>query len=162
MRAPRKLTGSGVLAQILRGYQGLCKVLQGTLPGVALGTPVPPAVLARRVAALAESCCLSPSSDQEQATISDTEVVLYLVGAFLQAPFWRFEVLRPPAAASATAELCPAASLPKLSFFGTVGRATAPPRGVRRRRRLTGSSHRGRPTSGRTCGFMATRYTHGP
>lgn len=78
--------------QILRDYQGLCKVLQGSLPGVAQGTPVPPAVLAKRAAMLAESCCLSPSPDPDQDAISDCEVILYLVGAFLQAPFWRFEV----------------------------------------------------------------------
>lgn len=81
--------------QILRDYQGLCKVLHGALPGVALGTPVTPAVLAKRVALLAESCCLSPSPEHDQATISDCEVVLYMAGAFLQAPFWRFEVRRP-------------------------------------------------------------------
>eukprot|EP00892_Ulva_mutabilis_P005819 jgi/Ulvmu1/3609/UM017_0021.1 len=80
--------------QILRNYQGLCRVLQCTLPGVALGTPVTPAVLAQRAAALAESCCLSTSPDHEQAAISDSEVILYLVGAFLQAPFWRFDDLQ--------------------------------------------------------------------
>lgn len=78
--------------QILRDYQGLCKVLQGSLQGVAQGTPVPPAVLGRRAAMLAESCCLSASPDPDQDAISDCEVILYLVGAFLQAPFWRFEV----------------------------------------------------------------------
>jgi hypothetical protein len=88
--------------QALQDYHVICKVLRGDFPNKGILGNCPPGYLAARVQAFTEdSCCkafrwngggnwLGRPWTPDLPT--DTHVMLYLVGAFLDAPFWHFEV----------------------------------------------------------------------
>ena len=85
----------------LIGFQ----VLRGDFPVKGILGNCPPGYLASRIAAFAADSCCGAFKWQEGGAWggrawtrdlpSDTHVLLYLLGAFTAAPFWRFEVCCP-------------------------------------------------------------------
>lgn len=88
-------------AKALHKYRHLCKLLRGDYPNKGILGNCPPGYLASRIAALgADSACGAfkwkaggswQGRDWTADLPSDTHVLLYMLGAFFSAPFWRFE-----------------------------------------------------------------------
>ena len=91
-----------LVLQALSDYCHVCQVLRGDSPNKGILGNCPPGYLASRISAFAaDSCCKAFSwkggggwmgRDWSADLPTDTHVLLYLLGAFLSAPFWIFEV----------------------------------------------------------------------
>lgn len=91
--------------QALNEYSGMCKVLRGDFPNKGLLGNCPPGYLAARLHAFAADTCCGAfvwngggrwQGHKWTADLpTDTHVLLYLLAAFLSAPFWRFAVRFP-------------------------------------------------------------------
>jgi hypothetical protein len=80
----------------------VCKILRGDFPNKGILGNCPPGYLVSRIHAFAEDSCCGAFSwkggghwlgrNWTPDLPTDTHILLYLLGAFLAAPFWSFGV----------------------------------------------------------------------